>query len=47
MNNPLPKALKTNFYAVFGSRASQKLHNINLLVPSAVIEVFGCPKSTF
>jgi hypothetical protein len=35
MNKPLPKALKVNFYAVFGSLASQKLHTINPLVPSA------------
>jgi hypothetical protein len=33
--NSLPKAPKSDFNAVFGSLASQTLHNFNPLVPSA------------
>jgi hypothetical protein len=34
MNKPLSNTQKANFYAVFGTLACQKLHNINPLVPS-------------
>jgi hypothetical protein len=48
VKNPLPKALKVNYYAVYGPLAGHKLHKIiNFGAFGRFKTVWGCPKFSF